>query len=160
MSEELAAQIQELQAPDEFLQMLVDWANLGMEFDIMLATGGLLISGRMIGYLEYIRSLEEQDWNVRFENPADEDTAGDAAKGFRDSLLKAIHEAGNRLQEKRDKRFENAGSDEEPEESTYAFINLRNARIVAADGSLLHHPLWRLRVSSVDGFSFGMLGDS
>lgn len=105
-------------------------------FDITLHVQGAILCGKVITAKEYFEKLKE-DWKeglIRFYGE-DSDFINDIADVVSNK-----------------RTFEENFSNEPP--TTFDYIHLENVIMVTPNGSL-NTPLWRGKLSSVDGYSIG-----
>lgn len=144
------------QNQDGLLQILVDLANRIDEtpFELTLAVGGILVSGRLIGGRRYIDRLREVMLG---------DDPGEAGKALDEVLFEAIR--GLYPEPFDDREDEEGVKDEESEDEQDP---VRIIQIHLEDAQFFHpgQPgvpgnravVWRGLLSSVDGFFYGRLG--
>lgn len=127
---------------DLILEQLVIAANLGYEFPVTLLTGGMLVSGRVVGGRKFVQHLLDDV----VSKIANDGTRGEFHEAFSEHL-ELYPETGERVEGK-----------------VTAYIHLSDARFYMPAGS---KPipgnggvLWRGKIAAVDGFNFGMLGGS
>jgi hypothetical protein len=130
-------------APDNVLAMVVHVANTtGVEMGVTLHVNGQVISGRLISGATYWTESAEK-LRASGEGPAD--------------LLEAMASNMERVAD----GYEDAYADPEAvikDPSMTAFLHLRDARTLTPQGPTpTAGALWRGRLASVDGLSFGEL---
>lgn len=140
-------------AVDSFLRALVQLANdSGLSMGLTLFVGGALISGQLVGGLLYFENFGREIENAIRDSSPDVDPAGPAGIGRAFAQWGEMYRlpAGG----------EEAAHEPRPEPS---FIHLRDARILGPDGRLIPTNggvWWRGRLTAVDGYSLGVLGQS
>lgn len=126
---------------DWFLQFLVNLANKNrFELDMTLTVGGTLISGTLIGVRQYFDEV-----SAFFANPFDSGKYPDIKETFR--------QIGEQC------------SCVSPSEQTEtpSYIHLKNVNFATIDGNPIPENAgswWRGRLSEVQGFTPGRLGES
>lgn len=121
---------------DRYLRIMT---FVGAGFDITLTIGGLLVSGTIITQVEFFRLTIE---NLRKQLEEGDETTP-MIQWFEEDLQKSQDAATN-------KRLE-----------TTEIIHLKNAVITLGRSVVIPgFSLWRGRLSRIDGFSLGRLGDS
>lgn len=122
---------------DWFLGELIGLANQSLEIPITLTIGGALVSGRLISGERYFRELGN-------------------------SLTKGIEDEG--LSESLNSMMEGFAKEYESTKQNYAdrpmrFIHINEAKWVYLNGKIPTDkgPLWRGKISSIDGFFIGTL---
>lgn len=136
-SEENIKSLLMFEEKDWFLSELIGLANKGLEIPITLTIGGALVSGRLISGERYFREFGKSL------------TSGIAEESLAESL--------NLMMEGFAKEYESTEHD-------YAnrpmrFIHLCEAKWVYLNGKIPTEkgPVWRGKISSVDGFFIGTL---
>lgn len=137
MDEELYA-TENAPSKDWFLQFLVNMVNKrDIELEITLTVGGLLVSGTMIGARKFFDDLGEYFASSYGSNESSSD------------ILNTFQEIG--------KQCSCIAPSEKTE--TPSYIHLKNAIFFNNPGASLSEksprPLWRARISEVQGFSPG-----
>jgi len=154
-SEEEAAGAEDtyrLRVTDAVLSELTGIAD-DSDFSMALTvqSGGYLVSGLLIGIVEYFRGLAVL---VRGASGATEEQALAAVAGLFDSL-------GQQQQARRERRLallENEQAPVEPEDRVRpAYLHLRDASLIGPTGELTTVPYWRGRLDHVDAFWLGNL---
>lgn len=134
-------------APDDVFGLLVHVANTSdLEMNVTLHVHGQLVTGKLISGATY--------WA---------ESARDLRRGAEGSaqLVKAMAASMDRVAQKY--RAAYVGDTDGEPGATTAFVHLRDARTITAQGPVPRNgALWRGRLASVDGFSLGELrsGDS
>lgn len=129
---------------DWFLANQIWFADaFNVEQGVTLNVGGVLVSGTLISGRTYFREIAETIRNA---------TRGTHSEEF-GQILGRNHEMFNEI-------FPERGEHDEtyPQRPT-SYIHLRDARIIGSNGYMIGNNavLWRGKLSSVDGFSFGNL---
>jgi hypothetical protein len=133
----------ELPMLDPVLRLLVHQANKdGLSFGITLAVGGFLVSGRLVGYKEF---LDEQAKLLRRQGSE----AIEVLAGIFDRVAEVL--------------TTNEQQEEESEDNSPLpyLIHLSNARFYVPGAERIpsgEGVLWRGRLEAVDGFMVGELG--
>jgi hypothetical protein len=135
---------------DFLLQTFVKLADGGLEAPITLSVGGMLISGTLTSYSEYLKLVGEHMRAITIPE-------------LRDALTEAFanlaESAQNALRERRRKEEMADSSGQEPEDDFRPpYIHVRDARLfLAADMGMPTQggALWRGKIASVDGFVLG-----
>ncbi|WP_417274313.1 gas vesicle accessory protein GvpU [Celeribacter halophilus] len=142
-NDETAQSLQGKGNQDWFLENTISGIiSLGVEFGITLTVNGLIISGTLINGKTYFEELSKSLKSASKEKGDFADVIGEQWAGF-----KAIYE----------------DPDEESENKTpshVSFIHLKNAHIFAPGQQAMPTEegiLWRGKLSSVDGFTIGVL---
>jgi hypothetical protein len=137
---------------DWFLQTLVRWVEDGRQLSITLSVGGMLISGTLISYSEYLKLFGDQMRGMTVPELQDLLT-----RTFADLAEKAEHLMCER--EREEEIMQSLG--EEPEdEFVLAYVHLKDTKFFLAAGAGIPTQggtLWRGKIASVDGFSLGSL---
>jgi hypothetical protein len=130
----------ESESPDVFLQLLVQYANMGIGVGITLQAGGLIISGDLVSGKDYFEGIAQET----------EAAVGD------DDLKRVLAQSYRTFKEMYEKPNEGELTNEDREVS---YIHLKDAKIIQNNQFVPHNRgvWWRGRLSSVDGFSFGKL---
>jgi len=133
---------------DPMLNLIVNLAEtVGVEFPITLFVNGSTITGVVINYKTYLREIIGAMREGR-------EGSNELGRVFIDTFTGAM--------EKRAEEIPDLLSEEDEEEKhpPRRFIHLRNARVIAGSNFFPTQGrglIWRGRISSVDGFSFGTL---
>lgn len=131
---------------DWFLQGFIDLANKGLQFPITLISGGMLVSGIMIGGEEYFRLYGEM-MRLAFSGEDTQAAMQQWVATFGERYLSSDEEESDR----------ESGRPSYPPQ----FIHMKNAKYFtpgerpipgSGDGTL-----WRGRLSQVTGFNYGSL---
>jgi hypothetical protein len=130
-------------APDNILAMIVHVANTSdVEIGITLHVNGLIVSGRLISGATYWAECA-QDLREGGQGPAD----------LVEAMARSMTQVADRY---RDAYTDTEAIVEDP--SITAFLHLRNAHTLTPQGPTpTDGALWRGRLASVDGVSFGQL---
>lgn len=121
---------------DWVIQNVIALAKLGARLDITLNTTGGLVSGTVVDSGEYLRLLVEKTLERHPENELYQAVA-DRFAGFEDVMQ----------------------NDDAKGDGPY-FIHLMNTSVATPDGMSTPEPnvVWRGKVSSITGFTFGRSG--
>lgn len=122
---------------DWMLQCFVEWTLSGVEMPVVLATSSGIITGNIVSGEAFIQAMEDTLVPAVGEN-----LGGQMRDAFAEWKKPYLADA--------------PGSDDGPH-----FIHLRNARyVIGNDFVPAEGVMWRGRVSSIQGFSIGVLGRS
>lgn len=138
----------ELGAPpvDISLRMFVDISNQsGMEIGVTLNVRGTLVTGILIPYYVWLETIGAQ-----------------FASGFEDEGVRAAIRGSYERLAREEKASQDAREDGEKQhvsEDEPWFIHLRGARVLTPEGFIgTDDTIWRGRLSEVEGFFLGVLG--
>ena len=126
---------------DHFLQSLVGLANHGVEMGITLTVGGFLISGFLASGKRYFDDLAEAAINV------------DLSEETREQLRKYYLNFGSAYE---------MSPETDAEAPSPVYLHLRDAKYFHHSGKSIPGNAsvwWRGRISEVNGFSLGVLGE-
>lgn len=124
-------------APDWFLAALVGIANSGASFGITLQVGGFLVSGTLVGGVEYFEGFAS-DFASAFSDP-------ELAEEYRTAFAAGAEHYRNVPEDKR---------------SNVSYVHLKEARFFNTSGKPIpgnRGVWWRGRLSEVSGFVLGSL---
>ncbi len=129
-------------APDNVFELIVHVANTSdLEMNVTLHVNGQVITGKLISGATFW-SESAQDIRARTEGPSD--------------LTDAMASSMERVADEYRSTYAEDTSVEEGNPPMTAFVHLRDARTITPQGPLpTPGGLWRGRLSSVDGFTFG-----
>lgn len=149
----LAEDTYRLRVTDELLSLLVRACDDGgFSTTLTAQSGGLLVSGLLIGESEYLRGQAEL---IRAAG-SEPDPGREAFAGAFDDLAEQQEERSGR----RVARLQDPAAAVEPEDEIRpAYLHLRDARLVGP-GVRSATPYWRGRLDHVDAFWFGSLASS
>lgn len=108
--------------------------NHGLEIGVTLNVSGTIISGELIGYSSYLKLLASEFYGK-----------GEVAEALSQTFFERAIEAENDQAESEDTEIKPAN-----------FLHLKNATISYGQHTT-KIGLWRNRISSVNGFTFGVL---
>lgn len=127
--------------PDWLLQRVVEYANrFNLQTSITLQTGGMLVSGNIIGGATYFKKFSEGFGDALARVPGFEEASESSRKLF--GSYKSLYE------------YPEDGGAEIPGPT---FIHLENVRFVVPGNRTLNvgeESLWRGRISEISGFTF------
>jgi len=160
MQEEIT-QVEMVDARDAVLQNIVRLANeFDLQFSITLFSGGLIISGIIVGGATYFDRLGEQ-MEQAFKDISDDKFAakmGGIFQGYGDTYKKRKEELRQELEIAKAGEGISTTEDQADSLEKVFYIHLQNVQILgAASGPVIYAPatIWRGRISSVDGFHLG-----
>jgi hypothetical protein len=136
---------------DSFLHALVRLADSEIEFAVTLSVGGLLISGTIIRFSEYLKLFGNQ---ISASTPELQDEVTRTFVALADKAQDAERE-----RERKKEIWQSVGEDPE-DDFTPRYIHLKDAKFfLAADNGIPTQggTLWRGKIVSVDGFSLGLI---
>ncbi|MBP2159451.1 MULTISPECIES: hypothetical protein [Asticcacaulis] len=145
----------DIHEPDWLLQHIVGIANrVAAGPDVTLQIGGHFITGSIIGAKEYVEKLAIQLGSSNFKDHSGQIDAEDEqelANQYAKLLLVPLEA---KYLPQGDKE---TSSVQEDDDTTIAFIHLKNIAIGNAIGSLreVNDIVWRGRLSAITGFYFG-----
>jgi hypothetical protein len=130
-------------APDNVFAMLVHVANTSdVEMGVTLHVGGLIVTGRLISGATYWRESAQK--------------LRESGQGPRE-LIEPMAEGMEKVAEAYSDAYAADAADPDDHAAT-AFLHLRDAHTLVPQGPTpTAGALWRGRLASVDGFSFGEL---
>lgn len=129
-------------APDNVFELIVHVANTSdLEMNVTLHVNGQVITGKLISGATFW-SESAQDIRARTEGPSE--------------LTEAMATSMERVADEYRSTYAEDTSVEEGNPPMTAFVHLRDARTITAQGPIpTQGGLWRGRLASVDGFTFG-----
>jgi hypothetical protein len=136
---------------DSFLHALVRLADSEIEFAVTLSVGGLLISGTIIRFSEYLKLFGNQ---ISASTPELQDEVTRTFVALADKAQDAERE-----REREKEIWQSVGKHPE-DDFTPRYIHLKDAKFfLAADNGIPTQggTLWRGKIVSVDGFSLGLI---
>jgi hypothetical protein len=136
---------------DSQLQMFVRLAENGLEFPVTLSVGGMLISGMLTSYSEYLKLMGETIREMTIPELRD-DTLTDTFAKLAESAQNAAR-ARQRAEDTAESLGEELEDDVRPE-----YIHLKDAKVfLAADMGIPTQGgvVWRGKIAAVDGFILG-----
>lgn len=147
---------------DELLVYLVEAMHEGnFTEDITLASGGLLISGTPIQKWQFLELAAERLAQNEVKHPRDESRLWGTLSELRWQALEAAKERIRRRHEYLDSlpsiRPRTREEEEELEDLSVAYINLKDVVIYGATPTPITLPLWRVRVTEISAWTFGRL---
>ena len=130
---------------DWLLAWMINFAERGLELGVTLNVGGALITGNLIGGRKYFETLGNLMQNANFTG-FEVDPEFKTNMGTNFAMWKDLYP-----------KTEDIKADDVPRPSyihlARAHIVLKNVPLTSGDGV----PLWRGKLSSVDGFTIGTL---
>lgn len=148
MSEELESVAQVDPTQDGLLAQLVRFANLGVEMDLTLHMGGLMVSGRTVSGAKYFRVLAEALGSEPFAQLDDNGRVVGEAVEETQEISKHFAEIGEHL-------YGEGGLAAQHPEQPPSFIHLEKVHFNSARPGNAAAALWRGRLAAVDGFFLG-----
>jgi hypothetical protein len=122
---------------DSMLTALINLTNnAGLEIGITIEVHGIIISGITIRASEYYNAVADQVGKAN--------TNSDIGQKVIDTMSQSYHDIAEELTKEET-------SDDLPDAN---YIHLKDVTINTPNG-LIHPPLWRTSLSSVDGFTIG-----
>jgi hypothetical protein len=135
---------------DPLLRAFVKMAERGLESNITLSVGGMLISGTLTSYSEYLKHVSE-DMGVI--------TIPEIRDAMTEVFTNAAESAQNSMREIQREEEMAESSGQEPDDAFMpAYIHLRDTRFFLPGGVSIPPQggaSWRGKIASVDGFVLG-----
>jgi hypothetical protein len=110
----------------------------GVRPDITFMVGGLLVSGILVGFREYLEGIASHFRAATSDTPG----VGPAIASEVDTVIAELDAEG-------------LDDNSSGQDSSSTFIHLKDAHVRGPGGQFLKVPWWRGRLRAVDGFFFG-----
>lgn len=127
---------------DPLLVLFMRQTRLGIEPGMTLMVGGLLVSGVLVGFRQYLEGIANEFRNATSDTPG----VGAALAGAFDTAMAELdaEEPGD-----------GDGDGSSDQDGPLSFIHLKDVRVRDQQGNSIRAPWWRGRLGAVDGFIFG-----
>lgn len=122
---------------DWILQCIVANANVGISTAVTLTTAAGLVTGMVVGGIEYLDGIK-----------------GQLCHGLNDDLAKEFSDGIERWK----KNYLPRNEDDESEDPAPIFIHIRDAKMLHGNQLIpVSHGYWRGKLDSIIGFSLGLM---